>query len=184
MRVIAGSCRGTKLKTLPDLFIRPTTDRVKESIFNIIQHHFPCQKVLDLFCGSGALGIEALSRGAEEACFVDASRKSLSVLKENLACTRLLNRAKIVASDYQNFLSGYEDSIKYDIVFADPPYKMDVLRKMLAFFANRDIITNHGIFVFECSAGYEAIQAEKCRIVKNVTYGQTRILIYQFGGTA
>ncbi len=184
MRVISGTCKGTKLKTLPDLSIRPTTDRVKESVFNIIQNHFPCRTVLDLFCGSGALGIEAMSRGAGGAYFVDSSPKSLSVLKENLTKTHLNTRAKIVESDYLTFLSKHLEHIKFDIVFADPPYKMDVLRKILAFFVNSGIINNNGIFVYECSADYEPVMSDACELIKNVKYGQTRILIYQFGGTA
>lgn len=130
MRVISGVARGTKLKTVSGTeLVRPTTDKVKGAIFNMIQFSVPGAKVLDLFCGSGALGIEALSRGAESVTFVDLSPKSLGVTEENLLHTHLMEKAELKKSDWESFLK--QNSKQYSLVLADPPYAMDVLFKLL-----------------------------------------------------
>ena len=120
MRVITGSARGRKLKTLEGVDVRPTTDRVKEAVFSIVQFDVQGAAVLDLFAGSGQMGIEALSRGAKLAVFVDSSKRSLEVVRDNLKTTGLAPSSRVVTMDYKSFLAGTRD--QFDIAFLDPPY--------------------------------------------------------------
>lgn len=129
MRVITGSARGKKLKTLDGNDVRPTTDMVKEAMFSIIQFDIEDRIVLDLFSGSGQLGIEAVSRGAKQAVFVDKSRQSLSVTLENINSVGFSDRCKTVNKDYSLFLSGCTQ--QFDIVFLDPPYSTGILQDAL-----------------------------------------------------
>ncbi len=129
MRVITGSARGRKLKTLEGNSVRPTTDMVKESVFNIVQFEIEGRRVLDLFSGSGQLGIEALSRGAKSCVFVDNSRDSLSVTEENLSAVGFRNVSKTVLSDAVSYLD--RTSEEYDLVFLDPPYASGIMTEVL-----------------------------------------------------
>ena len=130
MRVITGSARGRRLKTLNgDDIVRPTTDLVKEAIFSIIQFDIEGRRVLDLFAGSGQLGIEAISRGAKHCVFVDASKMSVSVVKQNVAHCEMQDNATVVQSDASAYLMRcYE---KFDIALLDPPYASDLIEKNL-----------------------------------------------------
>ena len=134
MRVITGSARGIRLDTLEGLDVRPTTDRVKEGMFSAIQFDVPGARVLDLFAGSGQLGIEALSRGAKQAVFVDLSQKSLDVVKQNLKKTHLIDRAELHKMAAEQFIAMQRPE-SYDIVLLDPPYRMDILGKILPLLA-------------------------------------------------
>ena len=126
MRVISGSARGHKLKAPEGLTTRPTTDRIKESLFNIIAGDLYQCKFLDLFSGSGAMGIEALSRGADKAVFVDKDRKSISIINDNLKATRLDNKAQVLNCDVSTAVSKLKSlNEKFDIIFMDPPYGKD-----------------------------------------------------------
>ncbi len=129
MRVITGSARGTRLKTLEGMDVRPTTDRVKEGMFSAIQFDIPGARVLDLFAGSGQLGIEALSRGARQAVFVDQSPASLAVVKENLKKTGFTDNSEVhqkAAEQYIRTATG-----TFDLIFLDPPYRMEILEKII-----------------------------------------------------
>lgn len=130
MRVITGSCRGKRLVTPDGLDTRPTTDKVKESIFNAIQFDIEGRRVLDLFAGSGQMGIEALSRGAKSAVFVDNSQKSLRCIRENLENTKLQSVSEVVNVDFELYLNRIKD--KFDIVFLDPPYNKGLIEKAAA----------------------------------------------------
>ena len=125
LRVVAGTARGRRLETPPGNEVRPTSDRVREAVFNALGslHVVVGAAVLDLFAGSGALGIEALSRGADRAVFVDTSRRSIEMVRSNLEATDLDARAKVVRSDALDFLSTTSD--RFDLVLADPPYAFD-----------------------------------------------------------
>jgi len=129
MRVITGSARGCRLQTLDGNDVRPTTERVKEAMFSAIQFDIEGRRVLDLFAGSGQLGIEALSRGAESAVFIDNSKKSLDVVRYNLSATKLADKAKVIGTDYMSYLSMTPD--RFDIVFMDPPYSTGILETAL-----------------------------------------------------
>ncbi len=129
MRVIAGSAKGTRLNTLEGLDVRPTTDRVKEGLFSSIQFQIPHAHVLDLFAGSGQLGIEALSRGAAHAVFVDQSLKSLQIVQQNLEKTRFLEKSELFQQSAEQYLA--ECHQQFDLIFLDPPYRKQILEKIL-----------------------------------------------------
>lgn len=129
MRVITGSARGRKLITLEGSDVRPTTDRVKEALFSIVQFDLPGAVVLDLFAGSGQLGIEALSRDASKAVFVDKSKKSIDIVAENISSVGFEERSRIVNMDSIDFLCSTDD--KFDVAFLDPPYNCGILEKVL-----------------------------------------------------
>ena len=129
MRVITGTARGRRLETLEGEDVRPTTDRVKEAVFSIIQFETEGRVFLDLFAGSGQMGIEALSRGAESAYFADNAKKSVETVKRNLKRTGLEDKAKVFHADYRSFLSICPQ--QFDIAFLDPPYNTGVLQDAL-----------------------------------------------------
>lgn len=144
MRVITGTARGRRLLEPEGMDIRPTTDMVKEAMFNIVQFDIEGRRVLDLFAGTGQLGIEALSRGAAEAVFVDESAKSLKIVRANLERCCLAGRVE--QSDSIAFLHR---AGKFDLVFLDPPYDSDLLEKALEVIQNVDILNDGGIIVCE-----------------------------------
>ena len=129
MRVITGVARGRVLKALAGETTRPTTDKVKEAVFSAIQFDLEGRRVLDLFAGSGQLGIEALSRGAEHAVFVDSDRQAVAVVNQNLQITDLTRQATVVCRKAQDFI-GTTDQI-FDVVFLDPPYGLNLLPDLL-----------------------------------------------------
>ncbi|MBE6853900.1 MAG: 16S rRNA (guanine(966)-N(2))-methyltransferase RsmD [Ruminococcus sp.] len=135
MRIITGTARGRKLKTLEGNDVRPTTDKVKEAMFSAVQFQIPGACVLDLFAGSGQLGLEALSRGAEKAVFVDKSKASINVVTENIASAEFNDRSRVVYMDAADFLKS--DREKYDLVFLDPPYNLGILEKILPLLEER-----------------------------------------------
>ena len=133
MRVITGTARGKRLRELPGLDTRPTTDRVKEGLFNIIQFDIEGRRVLDLFAGTGQLGIEALSRGACRCDFVDQALAAVKVVRENLRSCGLERQAAVYQRDFLDFLKGTQE--KYDLVFLDPPYASGDLERALEYIA-------------------------------------------------
>jgi 16S rRNA (guanine(966)-N(2))-methyltransferase RsmD len=151
MRVIAGTARGTQLKTPEGMQTRPTIDRVKEALFSIIHFDLPGAKVLDLFGGTGQLGIEALSRGAASATFVDQAEPACRLIKENLRRAKLENGAKVVRGDYMEYLSRCRE--EYDIILLDPPYAEVFLENALKRIAEIDILRSGGIIVAERPVG-------------------------------
>ena len=153
MRVITGKARGVQLKTPDGMATRPTTDRVKEALFSIIQFDIPTARVLDLFGGTGQLGIEALSRGAQSAVFVDAGEPACRLIKENLRRTKLETDAKVIRSDYLQYLKRCRE--KFDIIFLDPPYAEVFLENALKCIAEIDILETGGIIVAERPVGKE-----------------------------
>ena len=154
MRVIAGKCRSLPLKTLPGRDTRPTTDRIKETLFNVMQNDIPRACFLDLFAGSGAIGIEALSRGAQSCCFVDQSRKAVEVIKENLAFCRLTDQAEVYQMDAVSAVKSLANHEPFDVVFMDPPYRMAHKAAVTAadIINERDLLNDGGIFIVEHSS--------------------------------
>ncbi len=153
MRVITGTARGVSLKTPDGLVTRPTTDRVKEALFSIIQFQVPGASVLDLFGGTGQLGIEALSRGASSAVFVDQREEACRLIRENLRRTKLERGAQVVRGDYMAYLKRCRD--KFDIIFLDPPYAESFLENSLKEITEIDILRDDGIIVAERPLGKE-----------------------------
>lgn len=179
LRVISGTARGTKLNTLPgDDVIRPTTDRIKESVFNIIQFSVKGADVLDVFCGSGALGIEALSRGALSCCFVDSNRESLKIAESNIKKTRVEANSRLVKSDFREFFST--NAKKYDIIFADPPYAAGFLEEFVSKIERYGSLSQNGILIFEAPQGIEAYEGEKLAPYRIASYGKTQVIFYKY----
>lgn len=177
MRVITGIARGRRLKELPGLETRPTTDKVKESVFNIVQFDIEGRRVLDLFAGTGQMGIEALSRGAAFCTFVDLRKEAAAVVRENLAHTKLDEYARVIQGDYMAFLTGCRE--KFDLVFLDPPYNKGMLEKALETIAKIDIMTENGIIVCE-SAAEAALPELEAPYEKGreYRYGKIKLTLY------
>ncbi len=175
MRVITGSARGRKLKTLEGDSVRPTTDKVKESIFNIIQFDVEGARVLDMFCGCGQLGIEALSRGAEFVVFTDISRASISVTEENLEATGFRSSAKTVLGNSLDYLD--RTSERYDIALLDPPYRAGLMEDAIE--RVRLHIADGGIIVCETAA--EEVLPEELEgfTSRRYKYGKIALTVYR-----
>ena len=153
MRVITGKARGVALKTPEGMATRPTADRVKEALFSIIQFEIAGARVLDLFGGTGQLGIEALSRGAKSAVFVDFSDTACKLIRENLRRTKLESEGTVVRSDYMDYLRRCRET--FDIIFLDPPYAEVFLENSLNCITEIDILQTNGIIVTERPLGKE-----------------------------
>ena len=150
MRVISGTARGKKLSSLEGLETRPTLDRVKEALFNIIQFDLKDAKILDLFSGSGALAIEALSRGAMEATLCDNSRKAIQIINQNLKDTRLEIKAKVINKDYIDTIKQlYNEAKKFNIIFLDPPYKTNYAINAIEQILEYNLLEQDGIIIVE-----------------------------------
>ena len=181
MRVITGSARGRRLKELEGMETRPTTDRVKEGLFNVLQFDIEGRKVLDLFAGTGELGIECLSRGAASAVFVDRRPDAAALTRENLKLCDLTDRSRVVAGDSMEFLKAARE--KYDLIFLDPPYAADLLEQALTAIASFDICREHGIIVAESAAdkGLPELPAPY-RLYREYRYGKIRLSVYHRSG--
>lgn len=131
MRVIGGKCRSLPLKTVPGLDTRPTTDRIKETLFNMLQPYLPGCRFLDLFGGSGGIGIEALSRGARYCCFVEQNRKAAACIRENLKFTGLEESAELLVMDARRAVERLGGEKSFDVIFMDPPYRKGLERQIL-----------------------------------------------------
>ncbi len=178
MRVITGKARGVILKTPNGMNTRPTSDRVKEAVFSIINFNIPCAKVLDLFAGTGQLGIEALSRGAEGAVFLDEREDACRIVRENLARTKLENNTKVIRGEAISYLSRTCE--KFDIIFLDPPYAQDLLENSLKLISEIDILQSGGIIVTERPVGKDLLCAfEGYSRSKDYKYGTTLITIFR-----
>ena len=178
MRVISGLAKGISLKTPDGLATRPTADRIKEAMFSIIQFDLPGTAVLDLFGGTGQLGIEALSRGAKSAVFVDQAESACSLIRENLRRTKFQNIAKVIRSDYLTFLKNSHE--KFDIILLDPPYAEIFLENSLKMISEIDILQSNGIIVTErpvekaLSVDFPGFSRSR-----DYKYGKTLLTIYR-----
>lgn len=178
MRVITGKARGVLLKTPEGMQTRPTSDRVKEALFSIVNFDLPGANVLDLFAGTGQLGIEALSRGAKHAVFVDAREDACKIVRENLRRTKLENEAKVVRSDYLDYLRRCKE--RYDIILLDPPYAEVFLENALKCITEIDILQSGGIIVAERPVGKElSLVFEGYTRSKDYKYGNTLLTLYR-----
>lgn len=178
MRVVAGTARGTVLKTPDGMLTRPTADRVKEAVFSIL--HFDVQDavVLDLFGGTGQLGIEALSRGAKRAVFVDHQQKACELIKENLRRTKFTRQGNVIRGDYLEYLRRTKE--KFDIIILDPPYAENFLENALNCIAEIDILQDNGIIVTERPLEKTLnIQMPGFTCSRDYKYGKTLITLFQ-----
>ncbi len=173
MRVISGMARGRKLKEPEGRTIRPTTDKVKESIFNIVQFDIEGRRCLDLFAGTGQLGIEALSRGAAHVTFVDEAAESLKLVKNNLDTAGFTEKAEIIRADAIEYL---ERGRRYDLIFIDPPYKTSLLERALKAINQFDILKVNGIMICERNTETELPElTPPYRMLREYNYGKIKI---------
>ena len=177
LRIISGMRKGLKLKSPDGMNTRPTTDRVKESVFNLLQFCMPCDSVLDLFAGSGALGIEALSRYSSRAVFVDQNKQSVQLVKDNLSSAQLLDKASFYCQDALSYLRSCSES--FDLIFLDPPYNAGLLKPVLAEIAERDLLRKDGIIVVESEENGESVEDSSFFVRRNTKYGKTIITLLQ-----
>ncbi|MCL2082165.1 MAG: 16S rRNA (guanine(966)-N(2))-methyltransferase RsmD [Oscillospiraceae bacterium] len=176
MRIITGTARGRKLKAPIGADTRPSSDRIKENMFNILHFHLEGRRVLDLFAGSGQLGLEALSRGAARCVFVDNNAGALQSIRENLAHTRLLG-GEVVACDAVKFIDGNPE--KYDIILLDPPYRAGLFWKTLEAITENDILHPGGLILAECASDEAVFEAPSPYFLqKSYNYGSKKIVLY------
>jgi 16S rRNA (guanine(966)-N(2))-methyltransferase RsmD len=181
LRVISGKVRGLKLNTPKNEDVRPTTDRVKESLFNMISPYIMDSNVLDLFAGTGSLGIECLSRGAQRCVFVDVSKESISIIKSNITKARVENESVVLNLDFKDAISKLKvQKNKFDVIFMDPPYYKNMFIDALEKIDNADLLEEEGIIVIEHDSKEnfpEKIgRLEKHKVKK---YGNTTLTFYK-----
>ena len=176
MRVISGKLKGRVLKGYNIEGTRPTMDRVKETLFATIQDYIDNAIVLDLFAGSGNLGIEAISNGASICYFVDNNKECIKVINENINTFKINNHSVVLNKDYLKALNDFD--IKFDIIFIDPPYKYNIKKELLDIIMNNNLLNDNGIIVFEYSND-EEINNNNFRLLKSKKYGDKYISIYK-----
>jgi 16S rRNA (guanine(966)-N(2))-methyltransferase RsmD len=184
MRVISGTAKGRHLKAVPGMGTRPTTDKVKEAIFSMIGPYFDGGMVLDLFAGTGGLGIEALSRGMDRAVFVDMDKKSIDVVRENLAACRLEQVAEVYRNEAERalkVLAKKEGENRFELVFLDPPYRMKTADKLMEEMHNLGLLAPEAVVLVEHASDFrypEAFGPFVCR--RLALYGETAVAIYDY----
>lgn len=176
MRVIAGAAKGRKLRSVKSEETRPTTDRVKEALFSTLGARVPGSRVLDLYAGSGALGIEALSRGAEHATFVERSRPAAEILRANLAGTGFEARAAVLVRSVEEVLEGAPPE-SFDLVFADPPYALGVPRPVLKHLHDQGWLSDNATVVLEVAWRQEQIEVPAGYLIRDTRrYGDSKLV--------
>lgn len=177
MRIVSGMRRGMKLKPPTGMDTRPTTDRVKESVFNLIQFILPADSVLDLFAGSGALGIEALSRGSKHCTFIDNHSSAVALVSENLQSAKFEACSTIKKIDALQFLDQTE--LQFDLIFLDPPYNQGLIDPILKSIHKNKRLAPGGLVVIETEKGGESVPDIYYPVRKLTTYGKTQITLLQ-----
>ena len=172
MRVIAGSARRVSLKTLEGMNTRPTQDRIKETLFNMLQYDLADCTFLDLFAGSGGIGIEALSRGAKTAVFVEQNADAVQIVRENLKATRLEDRAVVMHTDALTALKRLEGKYRFDYIIMDPPYNHELERQMLEYLTGSELIDKQSTIIIETSleTSFDYLESLGFVLEKNKTY--------------
>ncbi len=183
MRIVAGVSKGRRLVSPKDNRIRPTSDRVKEAVFNIIGFNVANSHVLDLFAGTGSLGLEALSRGAEFATFVDNNAKSIEILKQNIRLLGFEERSEVFMINASDAVTEFGRSNRtFDIIFIDPPYMENLYEITLSSIARYGIIKKRGLVIVEhLSAFCFSEMSHELTLIKNKRYGSTSISIFTKG---
>ena len=176
MRVIAGKARGTRLISSEGLETRPTSDRIKESLFNIITPDLDDCCFLDLFSGSGGIGIEALSRGAKEVTFVEVSKNALKCIQENIEKTKFKSFAKVLNTTNITALAQFKrDNQKFDIIFMDPPYNKDLINGTIDLITKYELLTPNGYMIVERDSSSKLTYGPELELWKEKKYGKTTI---------
>lgn len=177
MRIIGGKARGTKLYTLEGPTTRPTLDRVRESVFNIIQNYIQDSIFLDLFSGSGAIGLEAVSRGAQKAILCDKSKEAVNIIKKNIEKTHLSEQIEVYNMDFQELIKRLKQHI--DIIYIDPPYQTDYIQNALKMLQNNEFITHETTIILETDDErriLEQVKDLKYEIIDQRKYGIAHII--------
>lgn len=183
LRIITGIAKGKKLESLEGEATRPTSDRIKEAVFSSIQFDTENRRVLDLFAGTGQLGLEALSRGAASAFFTDSSREAIDVVKKNAAICSFSDKCRYLVSDYRNYIRKASGREKFDLVFIDPPYAMECCRDAVSRLVSQGLLNDGAIVVTE--SGTEDFNPEDFgdfEIMKSTHYGKktfVNVLLYK-----
>lgn len=178
MRIISGINKGKRLYAPDGLNVRPTSDKIKEALFSMIGNIKEDSLVLDLFAGSGNVGIEFLARGAKYCYFVDLSRKSLSFVKKNLDLCKFNDRAKVIQSDYSKAIINFSNmNIKFDYIFADPPYNLQCSGKIIDLVLENHLLSENGLLIIESDKSENVIENIDSKMLKykEKVYGITRI---------
>lgn len=176
LRVISGHLRGLKLESADGPSTRPTLDRVKEALFSMLFSFTSDASGLDLFAGSGALGIELMSRYGKECTFVDSSKEAVRVISANVKKARLEDKTRIVNTDAISFLLSTDQ--RFDIIFIDPPYAMGLYGKVLSVIKERELLNKGGLITLECSKD-QSIDFEGFTLIKDKTYGKVRLCVLE-----
>ncbi len=182
MRIIGGNSRGTKLYTLEGINTRPTLDRVKESMFNILQNNIKEKTVLDLFAGSGAIGLEFISRGAKEATLCEKEKKAISVINKNIEKMKVQSKVKIAFMDYRRFLETTTQ--KFDLIFLDPPYETNFISDSVELILKKNLLNNDGIIIAETDQDERVLEELKnieIEIYDIRKYGRAKLIFMRKG---
>ncbi|MFS1518254.1 16S rRNA (guanine(966)-N(2))-methyltransferase RsmD [Bacillus sp. SCS-151] len=182
MRVVSGSCKGMPLKAVPGKSTRPTTDKVKEAIFNMIGPYFDGGYALDLFGGSGGLGLEALSRGMEHCIFVDRDAKAIQTIKTNVEYCKFTDHVEIYRNDAERALKAItKRNLRFSKIFLDPPYKHQKIKNIIELIENNRLLYEGGHIVVEHSTDVKLPNTiGGVSQIKHEVYGITAITIYQY----
>lgn len=186
LRIITGTAKGKKLKTLEGEATRPTSERIKEAIFSAIQFDLEGRCVLDLFAGSGQMGLEALSRGSESVMFTDSAREAMEIVKENARSVGFFDKCRYLVSDYRNYIRKASGKDKFDLVFIDPPYAMQCSQDAALRLSEGGLLAEGAIVVLE--SGEEKIDTSSLfgfEVIKSTHYGKksaVNILLYRGSG--
>ena len=178
MRIITGSARGMTLKTLEGLETRPTIERVKEALFSMIQFELDGARVLDLFGGSGQLGLEALSRGARNCTFVDVNPEAAAIIKENARKTGLFQKSVVLCTDYKFYIRGNAGKACFDVIFLDPPYAADLEKDALDRLLRADMLAPGGVVVMESDKS-EPFEAAGLKLRRHANYGRVYVTLLE-----
>ncbi len=185
LRIITGSAKGKKLKTLEGEATRPTSERIKEAVFSAIQFDIENRRVLDLFAGCGQLGLEALSRGAASATFIDSSREAMEIVKENVRTVGFENSCRYLVSDWRNYIRKASGRARFDLVFIDPPYAMECCADAVERLIDADLLERGAIIVLESGEENPDFEGrEELEVLKSTHYGKktfVNILLYRGG---
>lgn len=181
MRVIAGTARSLPLKTIEGMNTRPTTDKIKETLFNILQMDVPGSYFLDLFAGSGQIGLEALSRGAEYAVFIENNRKAAKCIEENIAFTKFTENSRLLTTDVLSGLYSLEGRYSFDIIFMDPPYRHGMEKEVLEFLSRSSIVKPETLIIVEATADTDFcyLEALDLTIIREKRYKTNRHIFIQ-----
>lgn len=172
MRIIAGTARSLPLRSIEGRDTRPTTDRIKETLFNILQTGIEGCSFLDLFAGSGQIGLEALSRGASHAVFVESSKKACACIEENIRFTRFDTRAKLLSMEASGALRTLEGNDSFDYIFMDPPYQSGMEQEVLIYLAGSELLKEDGVMIIEAAADtdFSYVSAIGLKVIREKKY--------------